>query len=206
MSSVDVMREYLRERYGARRFVPLALILAGVGLLASPDLARETLASNSRTVLRGSVVAYLLVLVFRIWDDLEDRERDTQLHPGRVTGRIATVTPLILLLAVVATLATAVVLTGPQPIMRMMALALLTAIISVWYGARNALTSAPAANALVVLVKYPVLASVTAPAALWDHGDGRAIRILLALYLALCIHEALDDPVLRRSLGRGSST
>lgn len=207
MSTVDIARAYLRERYQSKRFVPLAFLVAGAGILASRGLANMTLASVARAGLRGITLAYLLILVFRIWDDLEDRERDAVLHPGRITARVAATGPLIAVLSGASALAAVLVLAGPQPIMRMMALAALTLVISVWYGARGAINSAPVANALVVLAKYPVIAAVVAPAALWAEPDvTRAAPFLLALYLFLCIHEALDDPILRRSLGRGSPT
>jgi hypothetical protein len=176
-------------------------------MLASRGLAHTTLESFARDGMRGITLAYLLVLVFRIWDDLEDGERDAVLHPGRVTARTDATAPLIALLSGASALAVVLMLAGPQPIMRMMALAALTLVISVWYGARGAITSAPIANALIVLAKYPVIAAVVAPAALWAERDlTRAAPFLLALYLFLCIHEALDDPILRRSLGRGSPT
>jgi hypothetical protein len=207
MSTVEMARAYLRERYPSRRFVPLAFLVAGAGILASAGLAHMTVASLARAGLRGITVAYLLILVFRIWDDLEDRERDAVLHPGRITTRATATGPLIAVLSGASIIAAALVFMGPQPILRLMALAALTLVISVWYGARGAINSAPVANALVVLSKYPVIAVVVAPATLWAEPDvARAAPFLLALYLFLCIHEALDDPILRRSLGRGSPT
>lgn len=197
---LDVIRRYLTERYPARRFVPLATLVAATGMLASPGSPQLSVADG----VRGVVLAYLLVLVFRIWDDLEDRERDVLLHPGRITGRVGATKPFVALACAAAVLAVLLVLVGPQPTQRMLALALLTAVLCVWYRLR----SLPRiANAFVLLAKYPVIACVAAPAALWAERDvTHATPFLLALYLFLCIHEALDDPILRRSFGRGSST
>jgi len=193
-----VARRYLSERYTIKRFVPLALIVAGAGVLASPITA--TAIEDAR----GALLAYLLVLVFRIWDDLEDRDIDARRHPERITVRIASRAPLAALAVQAAAPALIILISGPQPVQRSVALVILTAALFAWYRARG---SSSIANALVVLAKYPVIACVAAPASLWEQRDlSHAAPALLTLYLLLCIHEALDDPILRRSLGRGFPT
>jgi 4-hydroxybenzoate polyprenyltransferase len=176
------------------------MLVAATGMLASPGVAQLSVVDGAR----GIALAFLLSLVFRIWDDLEDRERDALLHPGRITGRIGAVRPLVALASSAAALAALLVLAGPQSMQRLLVLALLGGVLLLWYRAR---ASTPIANAVVVLAKYPVIACVCAPASPLTVRDvAHATPFLLALYLFLCIHEALDDPILRRSFGRGSPT
>ena len=94
MSRTDLILVYLRERYPARRFAPLALLLGGIGILASPDLSQLSLEDAARAWARGTSLAYLLVLSFRVRDDLEDRDVDAVLHPERITVRAGRVSPL----------------------------------------------------------------------------------------------------------------
>jgi hypothetical protein len=72
---------YLGERFRPRVFVPAILGLTGLAI-ACVD-ARPTAISTARAL----VLMGLLVLQFRVWDDLEDRERDRRVHPYRVLVR-----------------------------------------------------------------------------------------------------------------------
>ena len=74
---------YLAERFRPAIFVPalalhVALVLWVVGV--SPTPAR---------LVQASGMAALLLLQFRLWDDLEDREHDRVAHPDRVLVRAA---------------------------------------------------------------------------------------------------------------------
>ena len=205
MSHADVVRLYLRERYAARRFVPLALLLGGVGILASPELARMTLEDGARAWARGTIIAYLLVLCFRIWDDLEDRDTDAVVHPERITVRADCSSPLRWLSLVLIEIAGVLLILGPQRMERLMVLAGAGIALELWYRLRDAVGASPIANAIAVLAKYPAIALLAAPAVVWmDGGLLRAAPFLFALYLFLCVHEVLDDPVLRRSFGKGA--
>ena len=195
---------YLRERYPARRFVPLASLLGGTGMLAARGLASTTLEDAAGAWLRAALLAYLLVLAVRVWDDLEDREHDAPLHPRRITVRVTSATPFLIIQGAAAALAAVLVLTGPQPGARLLMLLVLGVVLGLWYRFRKALGAPPIAGALVVLSKYPAIAYVAAPV-LWSAPSfAYATPFLLALYVALCVHEVLDDPALRGSFGRGS--
>ena len=205
MSRAELARLYLRERYPARRFVPLALLLGGMGILASPELARVTLEDAARAWARGTSLAYLLVLSFRVWDDLQDREVDAVRHPERITVRADRVSPLRWLSWILIDIAGLLVMLGPQRMERLLVLVALGVALMLWYLVRDAAGRTPIAAAVVVLTKYPVIAYLAAPAVLWEDGGLlRAAPFLLALYLFLCVHEVLDDPVLRRSFGKGA--
>ena len=205
MSSADVVRAYMRERYPARRFAPLALLLGAIGLVAAPDFAQFTLELAAREWARGSAFAYLLVLAFRVLDDLEDRDVDAERHPERITVRVARVWPLRWLSWTALGLGAVLVILGPQRIERLVTLVALCLVLSLWYLVRDVVGRTPIADGLVVLAKYPVIAYLAAPAVLWYEGEFlRAAPLLFALYLILCVHEVLDDSVLRRSLGKGA--
>ena len=200
MSGAETMRRYLSERYPSRRFVPLALLLAGAGMLSVPGAEHLSTAAALRAGLRASLVAYLIILSLRVWDDLEDRERDAPAHPDRVTVRVASATPLRYLQWASAATASVLIATGTQPATRLLVLSLLVAALGIWYRARAWLAPAAVVTAHVVLLKYPVSAYLVAPGVVRGvRGLVLAAPVLVTVYLLLCIHEGLDDPELRRS-------
>src|SRR5262245_41007614 len=78
-SSLDELFRYLRERFTARVALLLPL-LAGASLLPTP-------CSGAPDLLGRLALASTLVLQFRLWDDLADRDRDRQHHPDRILPR-----------------------------------------------------------------------------------------------------------------------
>lgn len=200
MSRAETMRRYLSERYPSRRFVPLALLLAGAGMLAVPRTEHISTVAVLRPGLRAALVAYLIVLSLRVWDDLEDRERDAPAHPDRVSVQIASATPLRYLQWASAAVVSVLIATGAEPATRLLVLSLLAAVLGIWYRARASLTPSSVIAAHVVLLKYPVIAYLVAPGAVRGvSGLALAAPALMMVYLLLCIHEGLDDPELRRS-------
>src|SRR6185369_128449 len=79
VSTLRELTAYLRERYDGRRFVPLALLLGVVGMVAAGSRF-----DSPAALMQSVVISYLLVLAFRVWDDIEDREHDRREHPERV--------------------------------------------------------------------------------------------------------------------------
>ena len=78
---------YARERLTPGRVLPAALLVvlatvAGRGWSGGAALATD------------ATIGLALVIAFRIWDDLADRERDRARHPDRVTVRAASIVPL----------------------------------------------------------------------------------------------------------------
>lgn len=200
MSSAETMRRYLSERYPSQRFVLLALVLAAAGLLAVPTSEHLGTVAALSSGLRASFVAYLIVLSLRLWDDLEDRERDARLHPDRITVRVASVTPLRYLQWVSAAVASVFIATGAQPTTRLIVLSLLVTLLGIWYRARVSLAPSSVVVAHVVLLKYPVIAYLVAPGVVRGvSGLALAAPVLMTVYLLLCIHEGVDDPELRHS-------
>ena len=77
---------YLRERFPASFFGPLALVLAAGAIGTSAGLLE---------LLAATVGAAFLLAQFRIWDDLADRRRDLIAHPHRVLVTAKDHSPLL---------------------------------------------------------------------------------------------------------------
>ena len=200
MSRPDIIRRYMIERYPARRFVALALFVAGSGFLAVSSARQDSIAAAIGSAMRGALVAWLIVLALRVWDDLEDRGHDALAHPDRITVRLEAAAPLRSLSVVSGVSAIALVSIGEEPLKRLLICAILGAALGIWYWARTSLSPSRVIAAHVVLAKYPVIAYLAAPGTLSGRsGLTPAAPVFIAMYLLLCIHETLDDPELFRS-------
>jgi hypothetical protein len=73
---------YLRQRVRPAVFVPAISILTALSLWAVAPVA------GSPSAAIAAAVTAVLVVQFRIWDDLEDREADARVHPERVLARM----------------------------------------------------------------------------------------------------------------------
>lgn len=190
ISPIDAATAYLRERYASPVFVVLAALLTATGLASSPGTV------DAASLARSLAIAWLLVLAFRIGDDLADAPRDGASHPDRVLVRVADRRPFMALLVATAALAVVVISTAPQPLARLIAVAGLALALRAWYAVRG--DPQPLVAAHVVLVKYPIIALAAAPV-LPRSMNGSVILTLAALYAVMCAHEAFDDPVLLAS-------
>jgi 4-hydroxybenzoate polyprenyltransferase len=173
MSTFDLLVRYLRERARLSLFAPLALLLAATG---RPSSLGAFVASAS--------LALFLILAFRVWDDLADRARDAWDHPDRVIVSTDRTAPFVLLAL---GFGVAAALFAPRPII----LGVAVVVLALWYRLRG--NEVQLFGGHVVLLKYPAIAyavAATTPAPI----------VLATLYLALCVFEAFDDPLLRASL------
>ena len=187
-SSAD-LRAWGRERFQLRRFGPLALVLA---LAASAGAGRPRVERLGRDAL----LALLLLLQFRLWDDLADLPRDRVDHPERVLCRAATHGPFRAAMVGSAG-ASALLLArssghrGPAALARLLGFAALNAGLFAWYAGPGRRRSGTALGARIVILKYPAFVALL-------RGSDRPAGVALALacagvYLALCAHELLDD-------------
>ncbi|MEO7366711.1 MAG: hypothetical protein ABIZ36_02060 [Gemmatimonadaceae bacterium] len=200
MSRPDIIRRYMIERYPARRFVALALFVSGSGFLAVPSAQSGNATNALDSIIRGALVAGLIVLALRVWDDLEDRSHDAFAHPARITVRPDSTNPLRYVSLVSGGIAIALVAIGVDPMNRLLICAVLGIALAAWYRVRASLSPSRVFAAHVVLAKYPVIAYIAAPEALRrSSGLAFAAPVFIAMYLLLCIHEALDDPELFHS-------
>lgn len=169
-SAVELLLAYRRERLPMARFGALALFLAvagATGLVCAPML----------------LLAWLLVAVFRLRDDLADRERDREHHPDRVLVRADSVRPFVLAV-VLGLLASAALLVGLHGLASAGHLLALAAAFELGYR-----LELPGRHRWVLL-KYPAFVALL---------DSHASVSLLALvYLSFAVFERIDDPALRR--------
>lgn len=190
MSSIELIRAYVMERYTARRFLPLAVLLYVVGALATDGVP-----SAGRAV-AGIGVAFASLFALRVLDDTADRELDRRDHPGRVTVTTPSLRPLwalatLVFLALVVRLAATDPYAHPALLLLGVGLGLVA-----WYTIRRPIGAGPLLNAHVVHLKYPLIALVTGASGPIVPRPPM-VAALSALYFGLCIREALDDPNLR---------
>jgi len=194
VSTLRELTAYLRERYDGRRFVPLALLLGVVGMVA--DGSRF---DSPAALMQSVVISYLLVLAFRVWDDIEDREHDRREHPERVLSRSRMTAPWLGVVAVAFSLSTAMVAFGPRSDVRLGIVAAGAVALFAWYRVRRVVRASPLVGMSVVFAKYPMIAFVAAPPSQPVSPLLTALS-LIGLYAALCSYELVDDTALRGSI------
>ena len=185
MSSTELVGRYLAERARLNVFAPLALLVACAGAFTAHGVA----SANAFGV--ATVQALLLIVAFRVWDDLEDRDRDAREHPERVMVRAGRVSPFVGLACALALGGLVPTMLSPQP-GRLGAVVAGAAVLFVWYRVRPK----PATGVVgghIVLLKYPAIALSVAPSV-------PSPAVLASLYLVLCVYECFDDPSLRASI------
>ena len=194
MSSIKLIHAFWRERYPESVFVPFAVLIAAAGIAAQGSLP------TVRDAIIGCVLAYTLVLVFRIVDDLADLRNDRLRHPGRVLVQTSSVTPIVVLALVIAAGDIMIILSQPRPGIRLAVFAAISLFLVLWYFLRVRLNAGPLANAHVLLIKYPVISLLTCTS--WEPLTLRtAVPSFGTIYLALCIYEQVHDRAVRESRG-----
>ena len=194
MSSIKLIHAYWRERYPVSIFVPFAILIAAAGVAAGGSLP------TVRDAVIGGVLAYTLVFVFRIADDLADLRSDRLRYPGRVLVQASSVSPIVVLALVITAGDVLLILRQPSPGVRLAVLGAISLFLGFWYLLRADLRAGPLASAHVILVKYPVISLLTC--ASWDRLTlHTALPSFGTIYLGLCIYEQLHDRMVRESYG-----
>lgn len=194
MSWIKLIYVYWRERYPVRVFLPFAILIAAAGTAAGGSLPAV------RDGVLGCVLAYTLVLVFRIGDDLADLSSDRLRHPGRVLVRASSVTPIIVFASVIAAGDILIMLSQPHSGARIVVFSAISLFLGIWYHARARLRAGPLAGAHVLLIKYPVISFLTCTSL--DHLTlHTALPAFGAIYLGVCIYEQVHDRTVRESRG-----
>lgn len=196
MSSTDLAFRYLAERARPLVLVPLAAVLAVAGWLVAPAAPWST-----PHFLATTANAFLWVLAFRVWDDLEDRSRDAREHPDRVMVTDRRTSPFAVLALGLAAAGGVVVAFSEDVRPRVAVLGVAVAILAAWYRLRGERTTG-VIGGHVVLIKYPAIALALAPSLPPVGARGTVLRsagILGVVYLGLCVYESFDDPELRAS-------
>jgi 4-hydroxybenzoate polyprenyltransferase len=191
MSSRELIQRYLVERARLGLFVALALVMTALDRWTAGPFDWSNGGRSAGEFAAAALTALLLMLAFRIWDDIEDRQRDAHEHPQRVTVVADSVTPLAVLALVVAIAGVSIVALGPRAVSRLGVVGAAGLVIGGWYRLRPG-DSRGVANGHVVLLKYPAIAYAMSPVA-------PPIAVIAAVYLAICVYEVVGDPTLRAS-------
>jgi hypothetical protein len=180
MTTAATFLAYLRERFRPTVFGPAAALLTAAGLWAVDRVPSPVTIAGSA----GFLV--LLLLAFRLWDDLEDRDRDSRLHRGRVLVQ-SSPAPFWRALALLSVAAVALPIVASRPLAASGAVLLLAA---GWIAYRTLRPHVPerAWSQQVVLLKYPAFvclvtafAGVPRPSRLW--------LAALVAYVGACAYE-----------------
>jgi hypothetical protein len=192
MSSTQLIYAYWHERYPVSVFVPFTILIAAAGIAAGGSLP------TALGAISGCVLAYTLVLVFRIWDDFADIRSDRLHHPGRVLVRASSRTPIVVLALVIALGDILMMLSQPRPYTRIAVFIAISLLIGLWYQWRAGLGAGPLAGAHVVLLKYPAISLLSC--ARWDSLTlYTALPSVATIYLAVCLYEQIHDRTVRES-------
>ena len=185
MSPGEAVRTYFRTRVPARRFLPLAFLLAFASVGGSAPASGPGFAV-------AVLLAWTLVVQFRLWDDLADRHQDRARHPERVLSRASALWPFYGTGFVAGVVNLLLIAFRAGAGGRLAVFGLLLGGFAFWYGGLRTPTPSVLRHH-VVLIKYPAFVYlVSAPSALQRP---RVLILAMGLvYLALCLYEPLHDP------------
>ncbi len=181
------LRGYLRTRLlTAPMAALLALLLSAVCFQSLPT----SLSQASYAVGLG----FVLIVQFRLWDDLADFDKDKREHPMRVicTTQHRRAFQLLRLLMTAITLLLLVI---SGSVKAFIALSLLVIFMAALYAFPQR-RAWPLMDYHLVLLKYPTLVLTVV---LFTNGTPRTSQIIMAcvVYLLLCSYEVFHDPALR---------
>lgn len=175
---MSVLVAYLIQRFPPAVFVPAVLLLAAAAWIAAGQ--------PSRSLLHAAGLIAILIVKFRLWDDLEDRGRDKLTHPDRVLVQHSAVVFVVLLAVVsaVTTLALAGSAASLAGLLALDAAALLA------YRALRRRISDFAWRYVVLPVKYPAFVVISSTALGGASPASHAAVAALTTYLGACMFEA----------------
>jgi len=179
---------YLSERFRARIFVPLALVIAAAASGGVLTMTRFGVDAG---------FALLLLAQFRSWDDLADRGRDAIAHPERVLTRVSSIAPIVAFSGALAILNICLAVQRDASGIAVTALVTLVGLLGAWYALRTVRT---AAGDVLLLSKYPAMVIVVAGARVLNT-PVQIVCAALALLLAVCLYEVCHDPASPLSVG-----
>lgn len=179
---------YARDRIATRRIAVLLAFLSALSLIADPR-------AEWRDLTVRILALAILVVQFRLWDDLMDRDYDRIHHPERLLARHPDLWPFQLLSML--SLIVSGTLIGWQFGERGLIayVALLCLLLLVYIGPFQLLRRLPVRSQLV-LIKYPTFLAIIAPCALCP----RLVVVAMLAYGVLTVHEWIDDRALREEL------
>ena len=176
-----MLAAYLGERFKPGIFGPAAAVLTAAALWAVGTGVHAT------SVVATLGLAVMLLLQFRLWDDLEDLERDRRSHPARVLVR-ADPAPFRLACVVLGAANIVALMILPSRVAAE-SLACLDLFFWLSYGPLRPRLSDRVWRFQILLLKYPAFVGVLASAV----GAPIRLRLIAAallVYLCACAYEA----------------
>ena len=146
------------------------------------------------------LLAFMLILQFRLWDDIADRERDRLKHPDRILCQVSDIKPFLVMASVFPLINGLLLAWYHDHIARIPAYLLLCALLLAWYRLRPSSASPGLLNSALVLLKYPFIAWLVSTTA-EDPAMPLIFSCLISVYLIFIIFEILDDPTLGQQHG-----
>jgi len=181
-SWIETFRLYRCERFPLRIFALVAVVLTLAAFV-------EGIPHDWFEVLLSWMASVLLLLQFRIWDDLGDRNHDAAHHPDRVLSRCHRVSAFYVLLAFIGLSNWIVLLLLGHSTIPFL---LVCAAASFWYTHVDGALRRGIAGRHVLLLKYPVFVWLIAP----SHPP-ELISSMAIVYLSGAIYELLHDREIR---------
>ncbi len=148
-------RLYWRQRVATRRIALLGALLIVLNLVANPDVEAQVLLLRVLTI-------FVLIVQFRLWDDLADRVYDRVYHPERLLARTTRTLLFWVSLAPLSLASGAMVflVAGEQGLFTYAALVCLLAAV---YAKPLPLLKRRPVYVQLVLLKYPAFLFMTVP-------------------------------------------
>lgn len=172
---------YLRERFRPGQFGLVAAVIAAAA--ATGELAPARF-------LQDAAFSLMLLLQFRVWDDIADREADRLAHPHRVLVAAASPAPLVRLCVALAAANVSIAWIRHEAAIALVVLAALHVSLGAWYALRSRRSTL---GDQLLLAKYPAFVAIV--------GAGRAADAPLplafgaaAVYVAASFYEVWHDP------------
>ena len=192
---MSALARYARERLPLQVFGPALVCLVCLAWWA----ASAAMPPEPTVVARSAAVVLVLLLQFRLWDDLADLDADRATHPGRVLAR-STLAPFHLALAVLTLSAFIVSVTRP---MALAGILLLDAAFLYAYWRLRRHVRDEVWRFGILLLKYPAFVAI---AALVASDSFEGVRLVLAAAAAYAGAVVYEDWHTRRARTPGEKT
>jgi hypothetical protein len=173
---------YVSSRLAIARIALLWLVLSTCAVLLSPAL-------TFISAIFSIVLMAILIVQFRLWDDLVDRHVDAVIHPQRTLVNTPHVQRFIFLCGGLCV--PAVITLSYFDKTHWLIYGVLLLAMAIFYAASSALPRLIHTHFL--LLKYPAFIWLCA----WNANPTQWLRYGMAVYLALCLYEIASDAALR---------
>lgn len=175
--------QYLSERFQMGRFVPLTFILY-LGCLLSFNFAQVSP--------QNFIIILLMLLSFRLMDDLFDLQSDRDNFPDRVLSRMKDTNVFVFFLFVLYSLLAAIFILNKNLLSLFILLSTII-FLGFWYIKLRHLFNTSLLHTFVILLKYPLILYIIVP-------ELTRIEIPALIYLTFLVFEIQDDYELKSNI------